>query len=133
MSLACNKSSLITLLGGVRWLRQWSRRPMYRRLCPRCSGHRFDSDLWTFAACHSLFLSPLFPVHSSAVLSENKGTKAPRNILFSLLETWQNDNLSDNGIKPDSYVLYGADGCSRGGGVATCVSSNLSSELVVPN
>ncbi len=39
-----------------------------QRLCPRCRSQGFDSTLWPFAACHSLF--PLFPVHSSAVLSK---------------------------------------------------------------
>ncbi len=48
--------------------------PHIQRLCPRCSGHGFSS------ACGPLLhvipsLSPLFPVHSSALFK-----KPPKNI-----------------------------------------------------
>lgn len=47
-------------------------------------------------------------------------------------ETWLQDSISDNEIKLDNHVLYRADRGTRGGGVATYVSSNLFSELVTP-
>lgn len=52
--------------------------------------------------------------------------------VITLSETWLNNNISDNEIKLDGYVLYRADRDTRGGGVATYGSSNLSSELVIP-
>lgn len=54
----------------------------------------------------------------------------PKVITFS--ETWLNSTISDDDIKLDNYVLYRADRNSRGGGVATYISSTLVSELVTP-
>ena len=52
--------------------------------------------------------------------------------IITLSETWLNSNISDNEIKLENYVLYRADRGSRGGGVATYVSSNLTAELITP-
>ena len=40
--------------------------------------------------------------------------------------------MKDDEIKLDGYVVYRADRDAHGGGVATYVSSNLFSELVIP-
>lgn len=54
--------------------------------------------------------------------------------VITLSETWLHDGISNNEIHLDDYVLYRADRGSRGGGVATYVSSNLSSKLTkTPN
>ncbi len=45
--------------------------------------------------CDSFPLSPLFPVHSSAVLTENKGTKAPKNIYLKKISE-NNLTLEEN-------------------------------------
>ena len=52
--------------------------------------------------------------------------------VITISETWLNNNISNNEIKLTNYVLYRADRCTRGGGVATYVSSTLASELIVP-
>lgn len=44
-------------------------------------------------------------------------------------EAWLNCNISDNDIKLENYVLFRAARGSRGGGVATSVSSNLVAEV----
>ena len=52
--------------------------------------------------------------------------------IITLSETRLNGNISDNEIKLDNYVLHRADRGAGTEGVATCVSSNVSSELVIP-
>ena len=52
--------------------------------------------------------------------------------VITLSETWLNNNISDDEIKLDGYVVYRADRDAHGGGVATYVSSNLFSEHVIP-
>lgn len=52
--------------------------------------------------------------------------------VITLSETWLNNNILDEEIKLDGYVLYRADRSTRGGGVATYVSSTLLSELISP-
>lgn len=53
--------------------------------------------------------------------------------VITISETWLQSNICDAEISLDGYTLYRADRGSRGGGVATYVSSNLSSEVVTPN
>lgn len=53
--------------------------------------------------------------------------------VITLSETWLNSNISDNEINLDNYVLYRKDRGSRGGGLVTYVSSNLTAELVSPD
>lgn len=52
--------------------------------------------------------------------------------IITISETWLSTNISDSDISLNNYTLYRADRGSRGGGVATYVSSNLQSHLVVP-
>ena len=52
--------------------------------------------------------------------------------VITISETWLNSSIPDSAVQIDDYVLYRADRGSRGGGVATYVSSNLTSELVNP-
>ena len=52
--------------------------------------------------------------------------------VITLSETWLNNNISDNEVKLDNYVLFRKDRGSRGGGLMTYVSSNLTAELVSP-
>lgn len=49
--------------------------------------------------------------------------------VITLSETWLNNNIPDEEIRLDGYVLYRADRGTRGGGGATYVSSNLLSSL----
>lgn len=53
--------------------------------------------------------------------------------VITLSETWLTNRISNNEIKLTNYVLYRADRGCRGGGVATYVSSNLVSELIIPH
>lgn len=53
--------------------------------------------------------------------------------VITLSETWLNSNVHDDEIGLDGYNVYRADRGSRGGGVATYVSANLSSELIIAN
>lgn len=53
--------------------------------------------------------------------------------VITLSETWLNNEIPDEEVKLDGYVLYRADRGSRGGGVATYVSSTLLSDIVIPN
>ena len=52
--------------------------------------------------------------------------------IITVSETWLSDKISNNEIKLTNYVLYRADRGTRCGGVATYVSSDLASELIVP-
>jgi len=52
--------------------------------------------------------------------------------VITLSETWLNSDISDADVKLDGYTLYRADRATRGGGVATYISSHLSSELIMP-
>jgi exonuclease III len=52
--------------------------------------------------------------------------------IITLSETWLNSEISDADVKLDGYTLYRADRATRGGGVATYISSHLSSELIMP-
>lgn len=52
--------------------------------------------------------------------------------IITVSETWLNNSTSDNELNIADYVLYRSDRCSRGGGVAIYVSSDLVSELIVP-
>jgi len=47
-------------------------------------------------------------------------------------ETWLNSNISDDKVMIDNYVLYRKDRGSRGGGLLTYVSSNLTAGLILP-
>lgn len=54
--------------------------------------------------------------------------------IITLSETWLTNRISNNEIKLANYVLYRADrGTKTGGGVVTYVSSNLVSELIIPD
>jgi len=53
--------------------------------------------------------------------------------IITLSETWLNSDISDDEIKLDNYVLFRKDRGTRGGGLLTYVSSNLTAELVVPS
>lgn len=53
--------------------------------------------------------------------------------VITLSETWLSNNISDEEIKLDNYVLFRNDRGSRGGGLLTYVSSNLTAELLSPN
>ena len=53
--------------------------------------------------------------------------------VITLSETWLNNTISDLEMNINNYILYRCDRGTRGGGVATYVSSKLSSELVTPN
>ena len=52
--------------------------------------------------------------------------------VITISETWLTNTISDNEIKLTNYILYRADRGTRGGGVATYVSSALASEVIVP-
>ena len=53
--------------------------------------------------------------------------------VITVSETWLTNAIKDNDVQINDYVLYRADRGTRAGGVATYVSSNLCSELVIPN
>lgn len=53
--------------------------------------------------------------------------------VITLSETWLNINISDEEVKLDDYVLLRNDRGSRGGGLLTYVSSNLTAELLPLN
>lgn len=53
--------------------------------------------------------------------------------VITLSETWLNNNISDDEIKLDNYVLYRKDRGTRGGGLLTYVTSNLTAELILPS
>lgn len=53
--------------------------------------------------------------------------------IITLSETWLNSSIGDAEISLDGYILYREDRGSRGGGVATYISSSLSSELIAPS
>lgn len=53
-------------------------------------------------------------------------------MVITLSETWLSSTISDEEIQLEDYILYRADRAARGGGVATYVSSSLSSELIIP-
>ncbi len=55
----------------------------------------------------------------------------PDIVTFS--EMWLSRKIADTEIKLPNYVLCRADRCIRGGGVATYVLSNWSSELITPH
>ncbi len=77
--------------------------PHVQRLCPCRSSHVFDSN---FAQCHSLIpsLFPLFPVHSSAVLFENKGTKTKKSALTPV-ESLQKINWMIKNMKTECRLI----------------------------
>ena len=52
--------------------------------------------------------------------------------VITLSETWLNNNISDNEVKLDNYVLFRKDRGSRGGGLMMYISSNLTAERVSP-
>ena len=52
--------------------------------------------------------------------------------IITLSETWLSSKVLENEIKLTNYVLYRADRSSRGGDVATYVTSDLVSELITP-
>ena len=53
--------------------------------------------------------------------------------IITLSETWLGNEDSDSSVKLDNFTLYRSDRGSRGGGVATYVSSNLKSQIIVPS
>ena len=53
--------------------------------------------------------------------------------IVTLSETWLTNKISNNEIELADYVLYRVDRGARGGGVSTYVSSNLVSELIIPD
>ena len=52
--------------------------------------------------------------------------------IITLSETWLHNYISDHEINLVNYTLYRSDRGSRGGGVATYVSSDLIAELITP-
>uniref|UniRef100_A0A8C6NRV0 Reverse transcriptase domain-containing protein n=1 Tax=Nothobranchius furzeri TaxID=105023 RepID=A0A8C6NRV0_NOTFU len=75
-----------------------------------------------------LNIRSLFP--KTDLLKAWLGYNEPK--IITLSETWLNDNISDNDISLDNFVLYRMDRGTRGGGVATYVSSSLQSQVIVP-
>lgn len=53
--------------------------------------------------------------------------------VITLSESWLNSNTPGVEVKLDNYVLFRNDRGSRGGGLLTYVSLNLTAELVPPN
>lgn len=52
--------------------------------------------------------------------------------VITLSETWLDEKDADSNIKLENYTLYRSDRGSRGGGVATYISSNLNSQIITP-
>jgi len=53
--------------------------------------------------------------------------------IITISETWLHNNIADDMIKIEDYVLYRSDRTSRGHRVATYVSAFLDSEHVIPS
>jgi len=52
--------------------------------------------------------------------------------IITISETWLHDNITDDEIEIENFVLYRADRSSRGGGVITYVAANLVSDHISP-
>lgn len=53
--------------------------------------------------------------------------------IITISETWLHNNITDDKIEIDNFVLSRAHRASRGGGVALYIAEHIISECVIPN